>query len=788
MVKLSIEQALFRADALVRKGEFTSARPLYELVLSRFPNNPRARQGLAKIASQTSVREALKVPPKDKLDLLVTAYDEGFFDELVQQAENLLADYPSSFLIYSLQAAGHYAMGQLVEAERGFRKAAALNPAYDAAHYNLGNVLKQMGKLDDAIDAYRRALQLKPTDADAHYNLGVALKEQGKLNEAVKAYKLALEHKPTYVEAHYNLGNVLKQQGKLDEAISAYQHALALKPIDADAHNNLGNAFKQQGKLDEAIKAYRSALALKPIDANAHNNLGNVLRQQGKLNEAISAYRQVLAFKPDDAEAHYNLGTALSEQGKLDQAIAAFHKSLAIKPTWADAEAQLIFLQYMVCDFSVTTQMDEVSARLGILTDAIAPFTALTWADAPSLQLQRSLKFAQMSYGQSPIAPPATIKNRSGRLRIGYFSADFHNHATFFLIAGMLRCHDRTQFEVFCYSYGRRSDNFQEKVKQSVDFFFDISKLSDEEIYELTRSHEIDIAIDLKGYTQETRSGIFRYRIAPIQINYLGYPGTMGADFIDYIIADPQVIPEDQRGFYTESVIYLPHSYQPNDSDQEIENDYSTRKSYGLPENGFVFCCFNNNYKITSREFDIWMRILNNMQGSVLWLLKGNTWSQGNLRKEAILRGVHPYRLVFAEKAPIAEHLARHKHADLFLDTFNVNAHTTASDALWAGLPVVTKRGKQFSARVAASLLTAVGIPELITDTEESYEAKIIDIANDPMILADIRHKLSSNRLTTPLFDTKRYTRNFEKGLQSAHQIHLEGQQPRDIWVADYGQ
>jgi protein O-GlcNAc transferase len=788
MVKLSIEQAIFRADALVRKGEFASARPLYELVLSRFPSNPRAKQGLAKIASQTSVCGGGEVPPKDKLDLLVAAYNQGFFDELIKQAEYLLADYPDSFLIYSLGAAGHYALGNFVEAESGFRKAVALNPAYDAAHYNLGNVLKQMGKLDDAIEAYRRTLQLKPADADAHYNLGIALKEQGKLDEAITAYKLALEHKPTYVEAHYNLGNVLKQQGKLDDAISAYQQALALKPIDADAHNNLGNAFKQQGKLDEAIKAYRSALALNPTDANGHNNLGNVLRQQGKLNEAISAYRQVLAFKPDDAEAHYSLGTALREQGELDQAISAFQKSLAIKPTWAEAEAQLLFLQHMVCDFSVSTRIDEVSARLGISTDAIAPFTALTWADAPSLQLQRSLKFAEMSYGHLPIALPATLKNHSGRIRIGYFSADFHNHATFFLMAGMLRCHDRTQFEVFCYSYGSKFDAFHEKIKQSVDFFFDVSKLSDQEIVDLSRSHEIDIAVDLKGYTQETRSSIFKYRNAPIQINYLGYPGTMGADFIDYIIADPQVIPEDQRGFYTESVIYLPHSYQPNDSEREIELNYGKRADHGLPNNSFVLCCFNNNYKITIKEFDIWMRLLKDIEGSVLWLLKGNAWARKNLRKEAIARGVHPFRLVFADRAPVPVHLARHKHADLFLDTFNVNAHTTASDALWAGLPVVTKRGEQFSARVAASLLTAVGIPELITDTEFQYEEKIRYLANNPKILSDIRRKLSSNRLTAPLFDTKRYTRNFEKGLRTAHQMYLQGYQPRDIWVADHEQ
>jgi predicted O-linked N-acetylglucosamine transferase (SPINDLY family) len=359
---------------------------------------------------------------------------------------------------------------------------------------------------------------------------------------------------------------------------------------------------------------------------------------------------------------------------------------------------------------------------------------------------------------------------------VGYFSADFHDHATLHLMSGLLREHDRNRFEIHGYSYGAtRGGELRDRVAASMACFTDVRDLSDQAIVDLARSNGLDIAIDLKGYTRHSRSRLFAYRLAPIQINYLGYPGTMGADFIDFMIADRVVVPDRERKFYAEKVIYLPNSYQPNDITREIARTQTRRADFGLPETGIVFCCFNQSYKITPNEFEIWMRLLRKVDGSVLWLLRSNSWAEANLRREAGLRGVDPDRLVFARKLPHAEHLARHQHADLFIDTFNVNAHTTASDALWAGLPVVTKAGRQFAARVAASLLTAVGLPELITETEQDYETLILHLATSPDGLAAIKAKLAQNRSSRPLFDTVRYARDFERALEAAYQEHLAG-------------
>ena len=347
-----------------------------------------------------------------------------------------------------------------------------------------------------------------------------------------------------------------------------------------------------------------------------------------------------------------------------------------------------------------------------------------------------------------------------------------------------MREHDKHRFEIFAFSYSENKDcDLRQQLIKDVEHFVDVYDYSDSKIADLARSNDLDIAIDLTGYTRHSRSRLFQFRLAPIQINYLGFPGSMGADFIDYIVADPVVIPRHQRPFYSEKAIYLPNSYLPNDDAREIAQTITTRADFGLPEDAFVFCCFNKSYKISRREFDIWMRVLNKVEGSVLWLFKANKWVEPNLRKEAEKRGIDPLRLIFADRVSQSEHLARHKHADLFIDTFNYNAHTTASDALWSGLPVVTKQGNQFAARVAASLLTAIGLLELITTTEEDYEALILELATNREKLAEVKKTLDTNRLTQPLFDTKRYARDFEAGLTAAYDLYFADQEPRDIWV-----
>ena len=614
--------------------------------------------------------------------------------------------------------------------------------------------------------------------------LGAATKGLGRTADAASAFKRVTELNPTYADGFNNLAATLQDQGKLDDAIAAFNKALSIKPDYAAAYYNMGNALKEQGKLDDAIAAFNKALSIKPDYAEAYNNMGITLKDQGKLEEAIAAYNKALSIKPEYADAYYNMGNALKDQGKLDEAIAAYNKTLSIKPDYADARAQCLHQLAHICDWSAIEAARSHVTELGIIGKSVPPFAVLPLEDAPDRHRLRSELYAQEKLLRKPLPAPAKPSQKPERLRIGYFSADFHNHATMYLMAQIFERHNTEQFEVYAYSYGPdKQDEMRKKLVSAVDVFHDVRGMNDMQIVELARAEGLDIAIDLKGFTQNTRLAPFAYGLAPVQISYLGYPGTLGADFIDYIVADPVVIPTDNRQYYSEQVIYLPNTYQPTDNTRVISDKTITREDMRLPSNGFVFCCFNNNYKISPKEFDIWMRLLGGVESSVLWLLKSNKWAEQNLKREAEARGISAERLIFAEKVPQAEHLARQKLADLFLDTFNYNAHTTTSDALWAGLPVVTKLGEGFAARVAGSLLTAIDLPELITESEEAYEALALTLATDPKRLGQIKSKLDRNRLTQPLFDSEMYTRHLEAGYQMAYDQYFNEQERSDIVV-----
>jgi len=408
----------------------------------------------------------------------------------------------------------------------------------------------------------------------------------------------------------------------------------------------------------------------------------------------------------------------------------------------------------------------------------------LSLEDAPERHRRRSELYVATKYPQRTRSKWTRPSQKPKKLKIGYFSADFHNHATMCLMAQIFAAHDHEHFEVYAYSYGPDNyDEMRQKLITDVDKFYDVRNKSDAEIVDLARADNLDIAIDLKGYTKDERLSLFSRCLAPVQISYLGYPGTLGADFIDYIVADPTLIPKAKCGYYTEQVIYLPHTYQPTDNKRPISGKVMNREEHGLSSNNFVFCCFNQNYKISPKEFDIWMRLLSKVEGSVLWLLQSNEWAEQNLKHQAEARGVSSKRLIFADKIPQAKHLARQQLADLFLDTFNYNAHTTTSDALWAGLPVVTKLGEGFAARVAGSLLNAIGLPELITTTEHEYEDLILELATNPTRLAEVKKKLATNRISQPLFNTELYTKHLENGYQQAYQNYLDGNSPQTITV-----
>jgi predicted O-linked N-acetylglucosamine transferase (SPINDLY family) len=715
---------------------------------------------------------AFALEEQGKLDQALVAY---------KQAIDIKPDFVEAY--YNMGVTLHK-QNTLHRAIETYKRVLELEPSHTKAYSNLGIALHHQGNLDDAIVAYKRALTQKPDYAPAWNNMGNALKDQGKLDDAIAAYESALALKPDYADAYNNMGIALQDQGKLDDAIAAYGRALALKPDYVDACNNMGIALQNQRKLDEAIAAYTRVLSLKPDFAYAYNNMGNALKDQGKLDEAMAAYERALDLKPNYAYAYNNMGNALKMRGRINDAITAYECALAIQPDYVAAEAELLHQKQHICDFNVTSISPETSTRFTGCSRIISPFAVLSWTDNPEEQLLHSRKWAAEYFKQPPYPLPARPKVYPTHLKVGYFSADFHDHATMFLLSGLLREHDTKNVEVFTYSYGaEKSGDWRIKAECDGDHFFDVTDLTDEDVSDLARSHGLDVAIDLKGYTENSRSDIFQYRSAPIQINYLGYPSSMGAEFIDYIIADPLVIPPEHCKFYTEKIIFLPNTYQPNDNVRVIAHTTTRRSDFNLPDDSFVFCCFNNNYKISRREFDIWMRLLGKVEGSVLWLLNSNEWAKTNLQKEAEKRGIDSSRLVFAAVLPHAEHLARHKHADLFIDTFNYNAHTTASDALWSGLPIVTKQGKQFAARVCASLLTAVGLPELITHSDTEYERLILELATDPERLGAIRADLAENRLTKPLFDTKLYTRHFEKGLWQAYSLYFNGKQPENLWA-----
>ena len=783
--------------SLYNQGEFeevlSKVRPLisvFSKAITLFNLQGAANAALQKYdLAIDSYKQVLKIKPDNAgayYNTGVMQHENGEIDaaiESYQRATKIKHDYAAAYL--NMGDALHEKQ-DLDAAICSYKQVIKIKPDDADAYYNIGTALKDKGELDIAIDSYKQAIKIKPDHAKAYYNMGIALKDKGELDAAIDSHKQAIKIKPDHAGAYYNMGNVLNEKGELDAAIDSHKQAIRIKPDHAEAYNNMGIALKDKGELDAAIYSYRQAIKIKPDYADAYNNMGNALNDKAESDAAIDSYKQALKIKPDYAEAYYNMGISLINKGEMDAAVDSYEKAIKIKPDYELAHSGKLYRQAHVCDWSGIERGREVIPKLGISAQYINPFEILPLEDAPERHRLRSEVFAKNEFKQKPLPLASRSTQKPKRLRIGYFSSDFKEHPVAYLMAKVIETHDRNFFEVYGYSIGpAKDDKMRHRLIKGFDVFDDVQDMSDQDVALLARQDQIDIAIDLTGYTQNSRSGIFAYRAAPMQINYLGYPGTMGANFIDYIIADPILIPSDSQKHYNEKIIQLPNSYMPTDNTRIFSERELTRLEMGLPEQGFVFCCFNNNYKISPTEFDVWMRLLLKVEGSVLWLRKSNKWSEGNFCKEAKSRGIDPSRLIFADRVPMDEHLARHRLADLFLDTFAFNAHTTATEALWAGLPVVTKLGQGFAARVAGSLLSAIDLPELITETEIEYEALILDLATNPQRLAAIKQKLAANRLSKPLFNTELFTKHLEDGYQRAYGQYFDGKEPEAIYVPE---
>jgi protein O-GlcNAc transferase len=759
-------------------------------------------------------------------DFLEALYNKGTALLQLNRFAEAVSSFNRALALRPTMAEGHYnrgialaALGWREDALAAYDRALALHPDFAAALDNRGNVLRQLGRLDQALESHDRALALSPDAVRVLLNRGVVLSDLKRFAEALTSYDRAVARDPAFADAWHNRGLALIALERFLEALESFDKVLALRPGDIEVTGHRGVALWHLRRLTEARASYDQVLAQEPDHAGVLLNRALLQQALGDLDGALADYDNVLALQPGNARALNGRGAVLRALKRPDEALADFEKALTLDPAFADALANRATIRWTihhdqpgaVADLKAALAADpnqpyargellhlkmygadweDFEAENARIDDGVhkgervaRPFVYQALSSSPAdLQTCSRIFAAQFS---SPAAPSPVFRHDHDRIRIGYVSGEFREQATAYLMAELYELHDQAKFEIVAIDNGGGDGSpMRQRLEAAFDRLVYINGLSDADAAARIRAEEIDILVNLNGYFGAPRMGVFAARAAPIQVNWLGFPATLGAPYMDYIIADRTVIPEDDRRFYDEQVVWLPHSYQANDRKRGIAPDVPDRAALGLPETGFVFCNFNQSYKITPDIFAAWMRILKAVDGSVLWLLNARPPFQANLSREAERLGVARERLVFAQSLPYERHLARLKRADLFLDSLPYNAHTTASDALWAGLPLVTAIGTSFPGRVAASLLAAIGLPELVTHSMAEYERLAIHLAENRGALTTIRRKLVANRLTTPLFDTGLFRKHLESAYTAMWRAWTNGEAPKAFAVA----
>ena len=720
---------------------------------------------------QGAIQAFNKVNELNPLDISAYIYKSiasrlsGNFSLALDTLKNALNIDPNNSLVYLQLGLLSKISGNHQEALHYFEVSIHHDLNQVEAHFNKGVILHLTGQLLQAEISYNKVIEKEPNHLDALSNLGVIFKNTAKIEKSIEVYNRILLIKPNYAQAYANRGLSYHELMQYELALKDHEKAITLDPLNARPFMNMGLTYYKLRKFNLAIQYFDKALEIDSSVPELLINKGLALQALGNLDQAIDYYNESIKNFPNNCLSYVNIAEALNKCSRLHEASEMYQKAISINPKHRFLRGNHFMHNLKMCNWNnydfLRSQIIE-AVKNGETVSQGFSFLALT--DDPYLQKKNAEIYSKESTPKGVVAiTNFESKPASSKIRIGYFSSDFHNHATAHLMSGLFECHDKSIFEIFAFSFGPITDDeYRNRLKPCFERFEEVGELSDIEVANLARLLKIDIAIDLKGYTQDQRSQIFANRAAPIQISYLGYPGTMGASFMDYIIADKIVIPDEDKSHYSEKVVYLPGTYQVNDARRVISEKKYSRTELGLPQNGFVYCCFNNNYKITPRVMDLWCNILHQVSGSVLWLLSSNSASKENLLLEANKRGIDSARIIFAEKLPLGEHLSRHRCADLFLDTLIYNAHTTASDALWSGLPVLTCIGKSFASRVAASLLNAIELPELVTKDEADYTALAIELATNPSKLKVIKEKLERNRTSTLLFDTPLFTKHIE--------------------------
>ena len=742
----------------------------------------------------------------------------GQLDDAILSYKNALTIQPKNIEVHNNLGNVYKEKGLIDEAINSYKVALKINPNIPLLNINLGNALKELDLLDDAMAAYEKAINIDSNNAEAYSNLGIVLDKLGRTDDALASYEKSINIDSNNAEAFNNLGIVLNKLGRLDEAIASYEQALLINPDYTDSHNNLGIVFKKIGRLDDSITSYEKAIKINPNDADTYNNLGIAFADLGRLNDAIASYEKAIIINPEYAETYNNLSIVFLKLKKLDQAQEYNKKALKFKPSFAEGFAiqgriytelkqlykalasyekvnlinsslaynlgAILNVKMNLCQWDdLPKLLVELIKKINNNEKVIVPFDLLGLIDDPMLQGKASKIYASEQFPKNSSLPNLEAYKNHKKIRIGYFSADFKIHPVATLTAELYETHDRNSFEIYAFSFGpNTNDEMNLRIKAGVDHFYDVREKSDKEIVMLARSCEIDIAIDLGGYTADSRTAIFAMSAAPIQASYIGVLSTMGAKYYDYLVAGKSMIPKENQKYFTEKIVYLP-SYQVNDSKEPLPELTFTRDDFKLPANFFIFCCFNSAFKFNPDVFDSWARILKAVKKSVLFLAIEEKEIKLNLIKEISHRGIDSKRLIFGDRIPRSEYLARFKVTDLFLDTRPYNAGTTASDALRMGLPVLTLKGESFNSREASSVLSSLNMPELITKSEKEYESLAIELASNPDKLKNIKDRLAVNLSSAPLYDTPLFTKNLEIAYKKIYQRSQKGFQPDHIYV-----
>jgi protein O-GlcNAc transferase len=682
------------------------------------------------------------------------------------------------------------AAGDATAAAASYRRAIELAPDYTAALYNLALLMRESGAAGEAERLFARVLEIEPGDADAALHLGSLLAMGARTSEAADVFRRALASAPAHVGLLMSLAGIAKALGARDEAASCYMRALQSNPDLAEAHNDVANLLQDEGRLDEAALHYREAIRCAPDYAPALANLGCVLIRRNQGDEAAACFREALALQPDLVVAHLNLGNLHALRGERDRAIECYRRAAELRPEDPAIREGLLFELQQTCDWGDVHRLAALQRASFALASAgpVSPFSLLSIPSTRAEQLSCARLYAQwqtsaVARERERLRPPPVRRQERRRLKIGYLSADFRAHPTAYWTSELFELHDRSRVEVLAYSYGPddRSPT-RERLRRAFDAFNDVAGLSHGEAAARILDDGIDILVDLTGYTQSARTEIVALRPAPVQVNFCGYPGTMGAQFIDYLVTNRFVVPPEHEPDYSEALVFIRGAYP--DRKRPVEA-VPPRSELGLPEDAFVACCFNQPYKILPEVFAAWMRLLHAVPRAVLWLLDTNRWAVANLRQEARRHGVDPVRLVFAPRVPLERYLARFGAADLFLDTRPYNAHTLTHDALWMGLPVLTCPGDTFASRLAASFVLDAGLPELVAGSMEAYEDTALRLARVPEELRALRARLAQARVTSPLFDTPRFTQALETAYETMWQRHVSGARPASIVISE---